>query len=96
MLSAVTSATHAQPVAPTAGTSSTKSTQSKPQPTKASGGQDTVQLSSAAQAMLAALKESSETPAQTAQEAGSGDPQAQRLLAKQAAAKFYTPKVAGK
>jgi hypothetical protein len=46
--------------------------------------------------MLAALKESSETPAQTAQEAGSGDPQAQRLLAKQAAAKFYTPKVAGK
>jgi hypothetical protein len=47
---------------------------------------DTVQLSSAAQALLAAMKEASETPAQTATEAGSGDRQAQRLLAKEAAA----------
>lgn len=45
---------------------------------------DTVQLSSAAQA---ALQEALETPAQTAKEAGTGDPQARRLLAKEAAAK---------
>jgi len=32
------------------------------------------------------MKEASETPAQTAKEAGSGDRQAQRLLAKEAAA----------
>jgi hypothetical protein len=43
---------------------------------------DTVQISSAA---LAALKEARETPAQTAQEAGAGDAQAKRLLAKEAA-----------
>ena len=45
---------------------------------------DTVQLSSAAQA---ALQEALETPAQTAKEAGGGDLQAKRLVAKQAAAK---------
>jgi hypothetical protein len=43
-----------------------------------------VQLSSAAQA---ALREATETPAQTAKEAGAGDHQAKALLAKQAAAK---------
>jgi hypothetical protein len=45
------------------------------------------QLSKAAQATLAALEEATETPAQTAKEAGSGDLQAQRLLAKEAAKK---------
>jgi hypothetical protein len=40
---------------------------------------DTVQISSAAQALA---KESLETPAQTAKEASAGDPQAIRLLAK--------------
>jgi len=45
---------------------------------------DTVQLSSAAQA---ALQEALETPAQTAKEASTGDPQARRLLAREAAAK---------
>jgi|GEM_PF-1985973 hypothetical protein len=45
---------------------------------------DTVQLSSAAQA---ALQEALETPAQTAKEAGTGDAQAERLLAKETAAK---------
>ena len=45
---------------------------------------DQVQLSSAAQA---ALREAVETPAQTAKEAGSGDNQAKRLLAKAEAAK---------
>src|ERR1035438_2959092 len=38
-------------------------------------------------AMGAGLKEASETPAQTAQEAGHGDLQARSLLAKEAAAK---------
>jgi hypothetical protein len=54
-------------------------TQSKPQPTAT----DTVQISSAGKA---AFQEATETPAQTAQEARSGDPQAQRKLAREAAA----------
>ena len=44
---------------------------------------DSVQLSSVAQAAIAALKEAAETPAQTAKEASGGDVVAQRLLAKQ-------------
>jgi hypothetical protein len=48
---------------------------------------DTVQLSSAAQAVL---QEASETPTQTAKEARGGDPQARALLARQAAAKPET------
>jgi len=43
---------------------------------------DTVQISSASQAM----QEATETPAQTAKEAQSGDIQAKKLLAKEAAA----------
>jgi hypothetical protein len=50
------------------------------QPSSASPKQDSVSLSSVA---LAALKESTETPAQTASEAAHGDRQAKRLLAKQ-------------
>jgi hypothetical protein len=57
-----------------------KAPESRPQPVP----QDSVQLSSAAQS---ALRESMETPAQTAKEAGSGDMQAKRLLAKEEAAK---------
>jgi hypothetical protein len=48
---------------------------------------DTVQLSSTAQAALAARKELAETPAKTSQEAIKGDRQAQRLLAKETANK---------
>jgi len=44
----------------------------------------TVNISSAARALMA---EASETSVQTAQEAGKGDQQAQRLLAREAAAK---------
>jgi len=55
---------------------------SSPAPAPAS---DSVQISSVAQA---ALKESIETPAQTAHEANAGDPQAKRLLAKEAADKI--------
>lgn len=45
---------------------------------------DSVQISNLAKA---ALKEATETPAQTAQEAAGGDAQARRLLAKEAANK---------
>ena len=62
----------------TKGRDSPRESESRPVPT------DTVQLSSAAQA---ALQESLETAAQTAKEAGAGDVQAKRLLAKHAAAK---------
>lgn len=48
----------------------------------ASPPKDTVQVSSAAQKML---QEAIETPAQTAVEAGKGDVQAKRLVAKEAA-----------
>ena len=58
----------------------TKAAETRPQPVP----RDSVQLSSSAQA---ALREALETPAQTAKEAGTGDVQAKRLLAKHAAAK---------
>ena len=48
---------------------------------------DSVELSSSAQA---ALQEAMETSAQTAKEAGKGDAQAKRLLAREAAAKAET------
>jgi hypothetical protein len=76
-------------VAQTTAVSSQKSSQAKSQPAPASSTPDTVQLSNAAQAALAALQETKETPAQTAREASGGDRQAQRLLAKQAAAKVH-------
>ena len=90
MVSSITSATHVRFAASTAAPVqrpkvSTESDQSKSHP--AAVPTDTVQLSSAAQAMLAAMQEARETPAQTSQEALGGDRQAQRLLARQAAAK---------
>jgi hypothetical protein len=75
-------ATQTRPVASSAA-SSQKPTPSQPQSTT-SIPKDTVQISTAAQT---ALQEAKETPTQTAQEARSGDHQAQRLLASQAAAK---------
>ena len=57
--------------------------QSKPEPTAT----DTVQISSAGKTlqagMQAAVQEATETRDQTLKEAASGDPQAQRLLAKE-------------
>lgn len=79
MSGAVSSATQPQP-APQPTDVRAKAREPRPQP----GPSDTVQLSSAAQA---ALREAMETPAQTAKEAGAGDVQAKRLLAKEAAAK---------
>ena len=72
-------ATPAPAVAKSA-TPSQNSTQPQPTPSIPN---DTVQISNAAKA---AQLEALETPVQTAKEAGSGDPQAQRLLAKEAAA----------
>jgi hypothetical protein len=84
MVSAISYATQTQGVAQSTGASTPKPTQSKPQSATT---KDTVQLSSVAQAMLAAVQEATETPVQTAQEATGGDLQAQRLLAKEAPVK---------
>ena len=84
MISPLSNMTQTQPGAQSAGTSTQKPTQSEPQSAPST---DSVQLSKTAQARLAALQETTETPAQTAKEAGHGDLQAQRLLAKEAAAK---------
>ena len=81
MVHATSSAAPAQPVAKSTGTPAQKPAKPAPQ----SAATDSVQLSNAAQASLAALKEIRETPGQTAHEAGKGDRQAQRLLAKEAA-----------
>lgn len=51
---------------------------------------DSVQLSKAAQAGPSAVQETAESPAQTAKEASNGDLQAQRLQAREAAAKSVT------
>jgi hypothetical protein len=82
--------THA-PAASTSGSTSAASV-SGTNPSSASSGSAaaqpaasyTVSISSAARSMLA---EARETSVQTAQEAGKGDQQAQRLLAREAAAK---------
>ncbi len=79
MIQAVSNATPTQPIA----ASTRTSTQSKTAPAAT----DSAQLSLVAQAALANLQETRETQAQTAKEAGHGDLQAQRLLAKEAAAK---------
>jgi hypothetical protein len=84
MVSAIPNATQAEPVTQSTETSAQKPAQAAPRP---SGG-DSVQLSKAAQAVLAVAQELKETNAQTVQEAGHGDLQAQRLLAKQADAKL--------
>lgn len=63
-----------------------EATESKPQPTAT----DTVQISSGGKTLQAglqaAVREATETRDQTIKEAASGDPQAQRLLAKENAA----------
>ena len=82
MVSSISNVTPTQPVAQSTGKSTQKTTQSPP---KTPAGGDSVQLSQAAQARLATLQEVTETPAQTATEAGHGDLQAQRLIAKETA-----------
>lgn len=83
MVSAVSNATQTPPAAAPPVRKSTQETRpAEPKPVTSS---DSVQLSKAAQATLAALKEASETSVQTAQEASHGDTQARSLLAKEAA-----------
>ena len=84
MISATSSATHTEPVAQPRRAAAQKPPQPAPKPAATT---DSVKLSQTAQAMLAALQEATETQAQTGKEASNGDPQAQRLLAKQAARK---------
>jgi hypothetical protein len=81
----IASVTHTQPTAPVQ-QSKASNKPAQPQPAKAAT--DTVQLSAAAQAQAAALKELRETRNQTAQEAHGGDLQAQRLLAKENSAQI--------
>ncbi|MDY0743953.1 hypothetical protein SNE35_05530 [Paucibacter sp. R3-3] len=65
-------------------------TDAKPAPAPAAASTSTqVSLSAAAQAAAANTEEARETPAQTEQEAAHGDPQAKRLVARQAAVKAY-------
>ena len=82
MVSSISNVTNTQPVAQPTDKSTQKTTQSQP---KATTGGDSVKLSQAAQAQLAALQEAMESSTQTAAEAGRGDVQAQRLLAKETA-----------
>jgi len=83
MVNAISAAAQTQPVAPSTKTSTQKPAQAEPKPAAT----DSVSLSPAAQAMVAAQQEARETSAQTTQEASHGDSQARRLLAKEAAAK---------
>jgi hypothetical protein len=81
---AISSATATPAVAQSTNTSSPQTAPTAPPPTQS---KDSVQLSNAAQAAVAALQEARETSTQTLQEAGKGDLQAKRLLAREAAAK---------
>jgi hypothetical protein len=84
MVTATSNATQSQLVAQSTKPAPQKPAQPEP---KSAAITDSVQLSKAGQAMLAAVQEAIEMPAQTAQEARGGDLQAQRVLAKEAAAK---------
>ena len=81
MISSVASASVTQAVVP-----STSTSKAAPQPkaSAASVPTDTVKISSAASKMM---QEATESAAQTAKEAGAGDVQAQKLLAKEAEAR---------
>jgi hypothetical protein len=81
MINAVSNASQSQVVAePTAASPKTPA----PKPQAATSNVDTFTPSTGAKS---AAQELTETPAQTAAEARGGDPQAQRLLTKEAAAK---------
>jgi hypothetical protein len=80
MINPVSNATQGQP--PVQSTASQQAAAPKPQPAPAPQPAATVHISAAAQA----LQEAIETPAQTLKEANTGDLQAKRLLAREAAA----------
>jgi hypothetical protein len=81
MISPVNSVTQTQPAV---NSTPVKQQPAQPAATPQPVATDTVKISSAA---LAAFQEATETSVQTAKEAGKGDVQAQRLLAREAAAK---------
>ncbi|WP_323045362.1 hypothetical protein [Paraburkholderia sp.] len=74
------------PSAPASGTSVSSATGLSTSTSASSGSSYTANISSAARALWV---EASETSVQTAQEAGKGDQQAQRLLAKDVVAKVH-------
>ena len=80
MINPVSNATQVQP--PVQSPASQQAAAPKPQPAPAPQPAATVHISAAAQA----LQEAIETPAQTLKEANTGDLQARRLLAREAAA----------
>ena len=83
MVSPASNITQTQPVAQSTETPAKKPVQPAQQSAPSA---DSVQLSQLAQALAAAQQEAVESSFQTAQEAGQGDLQAQRLLAKEAGA----------
>lgn len=97
MVSSITGATPALPATHVSPAPSDRKHASAMQPSSGGAHRDTVHLSSAAQAQLSAVQtavqEATETSAQTAKEARSGDLQAQHLQARQAqaAAQLETP-----
>jgi hypothetical protein len=85
----INAVTSSHPTPPAAKATPSTQAAAQPKPQTIATGSDTAHLSSAGQAALqAAVKEASETPAQTAQEARIGDVQAKRLLAKEAASRI--------
>jgi hypothetical protein len=85
MTTAIPPASTASPVAHANGKAPVAKAVSTPAPEETPVTKATI--SAAAIAALAVSKEAAETPAQTAQEARGNDHQAQRILARQAAAK---------
>ena len=81
-IAATTAPAAVLPKTPTASVAPSAPANQPASPTKAAPVRDSVNISAAA---VAALKEGSETPAQTAKEAQGGDRAAQKLLAKTAA-----------
>jgi len=79
MVGAVSNVTQPQPVAQSTGSSAHKPAQSKPQP---ASGEDSVQLSSTAQAMLASMQQAKQAPAPAPKQASGGEHQAHKSHAK--------------
>lgn len=82
MISAISNGASVQPTR----SSVPPQTHSRPKPSSTNSGGDSVRLSKAAQAAMAAAQQSRKTSSQTARQASGGDIQASRLLANEEAA----------
>jgi len=80
MITAITNPTTATQTQPAAKTAPAPKPAASSAASTSANVTDTIQISNTAKAMM---QEVTETPAQTAKEAGAGDRQAQRLLAKE-------------